>query len=143
MQGLSTIMLTKNQNHVLKSIYYNGKSHCGNSFHGVYPVLSVHQYFRNMTMITFFVIYFEFLSIGGVVREISFSITSILQSSHAVTLSICLHSICTNDSTSDCFHNLLQSQNSTKLRVGMLFVIFQKQTCILLYFGQMITNTST
>ena len=63
-------------------------------------------------------------------REISFSVTRILQSSHAVTLSICLHSICTNDSTPDCFHSLLQSQNSTKLRVGMLFVVF----CLFLNF---------
>lgn len=69
-------------------------------------------------------------------REISFSVTSILQSSHAVTLSICLHSICTNDSTSDCFHSLLQSQNSnTKLESRDAACYFPEIRLAFYYFG--------
>lgn len=113
----------------LKSICYKGKSHCFNTcFHGVWTVLSTHCYFRSVTVIIFCYYWFllgfpDFLRIGWAYdRNIQYNKDFIVIT--YVTLHICFHCI-TTDSTSDYFISLLQSQNSTKLRVGM-FVVFQK-----------------
>lgn len=71
------------------------------------------------------------------------SVQQAFYSHHIISyFGVCLHSVSLKDPTS-IYISLLQSQNSTESRLGMLFVVCHKQTCMLLYFEQMIINTSS
>lgn len=76
-------------------------------------------------------------------QQYKLSVQQAFYSHHIINyFSMCLHSISMKDPTS-IYISLLQSQNFTESRLGMLFVVFQKQTCTLLFFERMITNTSS